>query len=184
MKRHVTTMLLSPVPLSCMVTPNRELANTLFPESSNTLTTPTTYYSNNMDMEVDTPRGRSVVLRESSAHSSISSIPYIKRMEAQSNNPPRQTRSMNSVNLKAFCFHMLPQKRGKTTFRIRLQHQATCPIHKVRVCPAVTWMHALHKVLSYSLFHIETSNWLNLTLRMGKHFYIYFWYYEILRHWL
>ena len=138
MKRHVTTMLLSPVPLSCMVTPNRELANTLFPESSNTLTTPTTYYSNNMDMEVDTPRGRSVVLRESSAHSSISSIPYIKRMEAQSNNPPRQTRSMNSVNLKAFCFHMLPQKRGKTTFRIRLQHQATCPIHKVRVCPTVT----------------------------------------------
>jgi len=103
-----------------MVAPNRELANTLFSESSNTLTTPTTYYNNNMNMEVDTPRGRSVVLRESLAHSSISSIPYIERMEAESNNSPRQTRSINSVNFKAFCFHMLPPKRGRTTFRIRL----------------------------------------------------------------
>jgi len=76
-----------------MVVFNRELANTLFPKSSNTLTTLITYYNNNMDIEVDTSRRRSVspsanVSRELLAHFSISSITYIKRIEAQSNNPP------------------------------------------------------------------------------------------------
>jgi len=66
-----------------MVAPKRELVNTLFSEIFNTSITPIIFNNDNMDMEVDIFRDKSV----SSAHSSIFSIPYIKRMETQSNNP-------------------------------------------------------------------------------------------------
>ena len=74
-----------------MVAPNRELANTLFPTSSNTLTTPITYYNNSMDIEVDTLRERLAIssiniFRGISAHSSVSFILYVKRIEVQNNN--------------------------------------------------------------------------------------------------
>ena len=83
------SLLLSLVPPSCIVAPNRELPNTLFPTSSNTLITPIAHYNNSMNIEVDTLRGRSVsssvnVSRKTLAHSSVSSIPYVERMEAQS----------------------------------------------------------------------------------------------------
>ena len=72
-----------------MVVSNRELVNTLFSTSFNTLITPITCYNNNIDIEVDILRGMSVsssvnISRKMSAHSSISSISYIERMEAQS----------------------------------------------------------------------------------------------------
>lgn len=46
--------------------------------------------NSSMDMEIDTPRRRLAILsanvsRESLAHSSISSIPYVERMKAQKN---------------------------------------------------------------------------------------------------
>jgi len=74
-----------------MVMPNIKLINTLFPESSNIITTPINYYNSNMNIEVDTPRERSVsssanISRELLAHSIISFIPYIEMMKAQSNN--------------------------------------------------------------------------------------------------
>ena len=74
-----------------MVAPNRELANILFPTSSNTLTTPITHYNNSMDIEVDTLRERLAIssiniFRGISAHSSVSSILYVKRIEVQNNN--------------------------------------------------------------------------------------------------
>jgi len=72
--------------------PNRELMNILFPESYNTITTPINYYNSNMNMEVDILRKRLVlssanISKELLAYSSLSSIPYIERIEAQSNNP-------------------------------------------------------------------------------------------------
>jgi len=84
--------LLSLVPPSCMVAPNRELANTLFPFDTSTLFNPMVQNNINMDMDIDTPRGRSAIpsannSRELLAHSSVSSIPYVERMETQSNNP-------------------------------------------------------------------------------------------------
>jgi len=68
--------------------PNRDLKNTLFPTISNILTT--THYNSNIDIEVDTLRGRSVsssanIFRELSVYSNISSISYVKRMKAQNN---------------------------------------------------------------------------------------------------
>jgi len=75
-----------------MVASNRKLVNTLFPESSNTITSLVNYYNSNIDMEVDTLRERSVlssanISRELLAHSSVYFILYIERMEAQSNDP-------------------------------------------------------------------------------------------------
>jgi len=77
-------LLLSLVLLSCIVAPNRDLANTLFFTTYNTLTT--TYHNSNIDMEVHILRERSVlssanVFRESSAYSSVSSISYDGSLE-------------------------------------------------------------------------------------------------------
>ena len=89
---HLMPLLLSLVPLSYMVAPNRELANILFFFSSNTSTSFRTINHNNMDIEIDIPRRRLAsssvnVSRESLAHSSILSISYVNRMEAQNNDP-------------------------------------------------------------------------------------------------
>ena len=54
------SLLLSLIPPSCIVVPNRELANTLFLKSFNTITTPINYYNSNMNIEVDTLGERSV----------------------------------------------------------------------------------------------------------------------------
>ena len=67
-----------------MGAPIRELANTLFPTDS--LLIPSVLNSSNMDMDIDTPRGRSFSSsennsRESSTHSNTSSVPYHERME-------------------------------------------------------------------------------------------------------
>ena len=69
------------LPLSCMAAPIRELVNISIQNSSN------------IDIEINTPKGRSVSsnvnsLRESLTHLSIFSIPYHKRMEIQSNSLP------------------------------------------------------------------------------------------------
>ena len=73
-----------------MVTPSSELANTLFSINLNTYITPITN-NNQINMKVDSLRERSVLsninsLRKLLAHSSIFSISYVERMEAQSNN--------------------------------------------------------------------------------------------------
>jgi len=75
-----------------MVVPNRELVNTMLSFVTSTFSIPSTQNNTNMDMNIDTPSGRSVnssanISRELSAHSSVSSISYIKKMKAQSDNP-------------------------------------------------------------------------------------------------
>jgi len=77
-----------------MVTPIRELANTLFPSTAiYLLSTSIAQSSSNMDMDIDIDvlRGRSASFsinssRESSMHSNALFVPYHKRMEIQSNN--------------------------------------------------------------------------------------------------
>ena len=94
MKKHVTYLLLSLLPPSYMVTPIRELANTLFPSTAiYLLSTSIAQSSSNMDMDIDIDvlRGRSASFsinssRESSMHSNALFVPYHKRMEIQSNN--------------------------------------------------------------------------------------------------
>ena len=73
-----------------MVVPSSELANTLFPIILNTHITSIILNCNQMDIEVNTLRGRLVSsningLREASAHSIIFFIHYVERMEIQSN---------------------------------------------------------------------------------------------------
>ena len=72
--------------------PNRELANTLFLFITSTHFNLLKQYNINMDIEINTSRDRSANAstnssRAMSAHSSISSIPYVKRIEAQRKNP-------------------------------------------------------------------------------------------------
>jgi len=84
-------LFLSLLPLSCMVVLKRKLANTLFPFDSCTLFNLEFQHNINMDMEIDNLKDWSTKSsinnsRESLVQSSVSSIPYIERMEAQNNN--------------------------------------------------------------------------------------------------
>ena len=85
-------MLLSLLPPSCMVVPNRESVNTLFSFNFSLLSDPQVHYSNMaIDMEVDTPRGRSINSstnnsRALSVYSNTSSIAYTERIQALNNN--------------------------------------------------------------------------------------------------
>ena len=77
---------------SCMVAPNRELANILTSLNTYTFSIPMVNNNNNMDMEIDILRRRLVnssanISRALSAYLSVSSISYVKRMEVQNNNP-------------------------------------------------------------------------------------------------
>jgi len=74
-----------------MVVLKRKLANTLFSFDSCTLFNLEFQHNINMDMEIDNLKDWSTKSsinnsRESLVQSSVSSIPYIERMEAQNNN--------------------------------------------------------------------------------------------------
>jgi len=84
-------LLLSLVPPSCIVVPNRELVNTLFSFDISILSIPIAYNNKNIDIDIDTLRGRLVNVstngsRESLTYSNVPFISYMKRMEAQNNN--------------------------------------------------------------------------------------------------
>ena len=75
-----------------MVVPNRKLVNILFPSITSIASSSKVYNNMNMDVNVDTPRGRSINsstnnFRELLVYSSLHSIFYIEGMETQSNNP-------------------------------------------------------------------------------------------------
>jgi len=75
-----------------MVAPNRELANTQFPFDISSTSNPQAHLNKAMDIDIDTPRGRSANpstnnSRESSTHSSVSSIAYADRVQALNNSP-------------------------------------------------------------------------------------------------
>jgi len=89
-----------------MVALTRELVNTLISITTKaTILDPMVLNNYNMDMDIDTPRERSVSsstnsLRAFSVHSNTSSIPYHKRMEIQSNNLPWSEQCYNSKPLE------------------------------------------------------------------------------------
>ena len=76
---------------SYIVVSNRKLVNILFPFSFNTSTTFMAHNNNNIDMVINTSRSKLVkssvnISRNLLAYSSIFSISYMERMEAQNNN--------------------------------------------------------------------------------------------------
>ena len=86
----MTTFLLSLISLSCMIVPNRELVNILFPFNISILSISIAYNNKNIDMNIKILRSWSVnsstnSSRESSTCLSVSSIPYVERIEAQNN---------------------------------------------------------------------------------------------------
>jgi len=85
-------LLLSLLPLSCIVVPRRELGNTLHSFDTYILFNPEIYNTINMNMEIDTPRDWSTNSstnnsREVLVQSNVSFISYVKRIDAQNNNP-------------------------------------------------------------------------------------------------
>jgi len=73
-----------------MVVPNRELVNILFFFDSSTSSNPVIHNNMNIDIEINTLRGWSAISsinssRKLSVHSSVSSISYAKKIEAQNN---------------------------------------------------------------------------------------------------
>ena len=85
-------LLLSFLPPSHMVAPERILANTSFPFNLSTSSKPQEPFKNMVtNMEVNTPRGQSVSSstnssRASSVHSNVLSIGYTEHVQALTNN--------------------------------------------------------------------------------------------------
>ena len=82
--------LLSLIPPSCMVAPNREIANTYISFNYSAMSNSVEVNAISEDVNMDEPRDRPLLLspnisRGTSTHSDTLSIPYIDRMEAQSN---------------------------------------------------------------------------------------------------
>ena len=84
-------MFTSLIPLSCMIVPNRDLVNTLFPFTTdilNNLSIPSTIILINIEINIfrdgltlNSPNSS----RESSTYSNISSVAYIDRVHALAN---------------------------------------------------------------------------------------------------
>jgi len=73
-----------------MVVPNRESVNILFFFDSSTSSNPVIHNNMNIDIKINTLRGWSAISsinssRKLSVHSSVSSISYAKKIEAQNN---------------------------------------------------------------------------------------------------
>jgi len=88
-------LLLSLLLLSCIIAPKRELANILLLFDTYTLFNSEIHNTMNMNMKTDTLRDQSANSstnnsRKALVQSSISFIPYIKRMEVQNNNYHKQ----------------------------------------------------------------------------------------------
>ena len=74
--------------------------------------------NNNIDMEIDTPRERSVnssinSSRESSTHSNVSSISYVERMEAQNNDPSWTDQVNKHIDSQGSCLSYTDHKVGE-----------------------------------------------------------------------
>ena len=85
-------MLLSFIPLSCIVAPNREIVNSNILSSTSAISNPVKSKVVSEDIQMGASRGRSNVSstnlsRESSMLSKASSIKYSAHMEVQSANP-------------------------------------------------------------------------------------------------
>ena len=89
-KHSKATLLLSFIPPSCMVVPNREIANKLFLFNILAMSNSVEVHNLSEDVNMDKTRGRFMALspissRATSTHSNASSIPYVNRIEAQNN---------------------------------------------------------------------------------------------------
>ena len=99
------------LPPSCMVVPIRELANTLYPFTSNLQNNQlelSKRYS--MDIEIDFPRGCSASpsmnsSRETSASSAISSMDYVECVQAQVDNLTQAEQVKNGEIQSPFLFY-------------------------------------------------------------------------------
>ena len=96
-----------------MVAPNREIANKYIFSSQSAVSTSMKDNTTLEDVNMDEPRGRSTssspnASREPLAHSDLSSVLYVDRMEAQSEDPVWA----NQTEQELFQLSYAPVKRG------------------------------------------------------------------------
>ena len=152
-------MLLSFLPPSHMVVPERILVNTIFPfdiSIQSNLQEP----SSNMatDMEVNTPRGQSTTSstnssRATSVHSDVFSTACAEHIQALSNNPTWADQIEISKSEEPALFYVTP-KVGKLTLLTRLQQLKT--FQNLMVWLQTTCVNL--KVLNLLLFCILSTN--------------------------
>ena len=108
---------LSFIPPSCMVAPNRKIANINSSFHNSAMSHLIEVCAISEDVNMDVPRGRSILSspnssRELLAHSDLSSVPYVDRMEHKMMTPP----GLIKQNKKTFiCPMQLSRKRYPTS---------------------------------------------------------------------
>lgn len=109
----ISNMLLSLIPLSCMIAPIREIANTNNFSTTSAISIPNKCNDISKDVCINALRERSNMLslnwsRKSLAHSSISSISYEIKIKAQSNYPMLPKREKTSIHIEANSSNNMP----------------------------------------------------------------------------
>ena len=112
-------LLLSLLPPSYMVVPIRESVNTLFPfilNSQSSIQESTNILNQQMDIEIDTPRGQSMSSstnssRESLTHSNTSPMVYADRIQALANSP-MWAEQVESIELQSPSLSYVTVKDG------------------------------------------------------------------------
>ena len=111
--KSVNRPLLSLIPSSCMVVPNREIVNTNYFLTTSAMSNSVEAKCISENINIDKPRGRSTLIsrnmsRVVSVHSDLLSIPYIEQIENQSNN----SSWFNQTEQKNFQLSYISSKRG------------------------------------------------------------------------
>jgi len=124
--------LLSFIPPSCMVVPNREFANIKSSFHTSAMHHSLEVNAISEDVNMDEPRGRSKSStrnpsRESSVISNLSSVPYVNRMKAQSDEPSWA----NQTEMKNFQLSYTSPKEGESNVQYEANgskdmHPPTC----------------------------------------------------------
>ena len=147
----ISNMLLSLIPLSCMIAPIREIANTNNFSTTSAISIPNKCNDISKDICINASRERSNMLslnwsKRSLAHSSISSISYEIKIKAQSNYPIW----IKHIEAEIFNLSYMLPKREKTSIHIEANSSNNMPL------PCVEYM-------SNTSVNVAQSNSLNFS---------------------
>jgi len=126
------TLLLSLLPLSCIVVLIRELVNTLFSSTTKHLLfffKAQNSFNMDIDIDIDILRGRLVSSnnnssRKSSMHSNASFISYYKRIEIQSDSPLWSEQMEIKENKRFYLSYVISTKKGNSLAKLAIDNSS------------------------------------------------------------